>query len=93
MSSQKQTHEYPFQNPDLPLETRVNDLVSRLTLDEKINLMCQYQDAVSRLGIPKYKHGTEAAMVSLGWAKRRPSRSQSALPALGTRTCFTASVK
>ncbi|GFR36724.1 glucan 1,4-alpha-glucosidase [Insulibacter thermoxylanivorax] len=61
MSSQKQTYEYPFQNPDLPLETRVNDLVSRLTRDEKINLMCQYQDEVSRLGIPKYKHGTEAA--------------------------------
>ena len=34
---------YPFQNPDLPLEERVNDLVSRFTLDEKIELMCQYQ--------------------------------------------------
>lgn len=28
---------YPFQDPDLPLEERVRDLVSRLTLDEKSN--------------------------------------------------------
>ncbi len=53
--------DFPFRNPDLPLELRVADLVSRLTLDEKINLMCQYQEAVPRLGIAKYKHGTEAA--------------------------------
>lgn len=51
----------PFRNPDLPLETRVNDLVSRLTREEKVELMCQYQAAVPRLGIAPYKHGTEAA--------------------------------
>ncbi len=53
--------DFPFRNPELPLELRVADLVSRLTLDEKIDLMCQYQEAVPRLGIAKYKHGTEAA--------------------------------
>lgn len=52
---------YPYMNPDLPLEDRVNDLVSRLTLEEKIGLMPQYQIAVDRLGIQAYKHGTEAA--------------------------------
>lgn len=52
---------YPFRDPDLPLETRVNDLVSRLTLEEKIELMCQYQAEIPRLGIAPYKHGTEAA--------------------------------
>ncbi|MFC5467683.1 glycoside hydrolase family 3 C-terminal domain-containing protein [Cohnella suwonensis] len=55
------TYEFLFQNPALPLAERVGDLVSRLTLDEKINLMCQYQDEVPRLGIKAYKHGTEAA--------------------------------
>ncbi|KOR76671.1 glycoside hydrolase family 3 protein [Paenibacillus solani] len=50
---------FPFQNPDLPLEQRVSDLVSRLTLDEKIELMCQYQAEIPRLGVHKYKHGTE----------------------------------
>ena len=52
---------YPFLDPDLPLETRVNDLIARLTTDEKIRLMAQYQDGVPRLGIAPYKHGTEAA--------------------------------
>lgn len=52
---------FPFQNADLPLEERVNDLVSRFTLDEKIELMCQYQSDIPRLGVKKYKHGTEGA--------------------------------
>ncbi|AZK49001.1 carbohydrate-binding protein [Paenibacillus lentus] len=53
--------QYPFQNPDLPLEKRVNDLVSRFTLEEKVQLMCQYQAEIPRLGVKKYKHGTEGA--------------------------------
>lgn len=52
---------YPFQNPDLPLQERVNDLISRFTLDEKIELMCQYQAEIPRLGVNPYKHGTEGA--------------------------------
>ncbi|MEN1986729.1 glycoside hydrolase family 3 C-terminal domain-containing protein [Paenibacillus hubeiensis] len=52
---------FPYWNPDLALEERVNDLVSRLTLQEKIELMPQYQAGVERLGIKPYKHGTEAA--------------------------------
>lgn len=55
------TQPYPFQNPELALEERVNDLVSRFTLDEKIELMCQYQAEIPRLGVNKYKHGTEGA--------------------------------
>ncbi|WP_127530857.1 glycoside hydrolase family 3 protein [Paenibacillus kobensis] len=54
-------YEFPFRNPELPLEERVQDLVSRLTLEEKINLMPQYMTAVERLGIGAYKHGTEGA--------------------------------
>ncbi|MFC4302923.1 glycoside hydrolase family 3 C-terminal domain-containing protein [Cohnella boryungensis] len=66
--------DFPFSNPDLPLADRVSDLISRLTLDEKINLMCQYQDEVARLGIKAYKHGTEAAhgMAWLGEATSYP---------------------
>ncbi|WP_308441097.1 glycoside hydrolase family 3 protein [Planosporangium mesophilum] len=51
---------YPFQNPRLPLAARVDDLVSRLTLDEKISLLHQYQPAIPRLGIRLFKAGTEA---------------------------------
>ncbi|RRJ66878.1 carbohydrate-binding protein [Paenibacillus oralis] len=52
---------YPYQNPDLPLMERVDDLISRFTLAEKIELMCQYQTNIPRLGVNKYKHGTEGA--------------------------------
>lgn len=68
------TTNYPFQNTTLPLEERVNDLVSRFTLEEKVGLMIQYQTAVERLGVKAYKHGTEAAhgMAWLGEATGYP---------------------
>lgn len=68
------TTQYPFQNPSLPLEERVSDLVSRFTLEEKVGLMIQYQTAVERLGVKAYKHGTEAAhgMAWLGEATGYP---------------------
>src|SRR4051812_47365267 len=52
--------QYPFQNPRLPLSTRIDDLVGRLTLDEKISLLHQYQPAIPRLDIKLFKAGTEA---------------------------------
>jgi len=45
-----QQHKYPFQNPDLPLEDRVNNIISLLTLDEKVALLSQ-RPGVPRLGI------------------------------------------
>lgn len=51
---------YPFRDPRLPLPARVDDLVGRLTLDEKISLLHQYQPAIPRLGINLFKAGTEA---------------------------------
>ncbi|WP_426333648.1 glycoside hydrolase family 3 C-terminal domain-containing protein [Paenibacillus silvae] len=62
------THQtkYPFQDTALELDTRVKDLVSRLTVDEKIESMLQYQPAIERLGVAAYKHGTEAAH-GLAW--------------------------
>ncbi|MFC7533771.1 glycoside hydrolase family 3 C-terminal domain-containing protein [Actinoplanes sp. GCM10030250] len=51
---------YPFRDPSLPLATRVGDLVGRLTLDEKISFLHQYQPAVPRLGLAVFKSGTEA---------------------------------
>ncbi|MEW6201977.1 MAG: glycoside hydrolase family 3 C-terminal domain-containing protein, partial [bacterium] len=50
----------PFRNPDLPIEERVADLVSRLTLEEKISLMYADAAAVPRLGINGYGYGSEA---------------------------------
>lgn len=51
---------YPFQDPKLPLHIRVGDLVSRLTLAEKVSLLHQYQPAIPRLGLRPFKTGTEA---------------------------------
>ena len=52
--------DYPFRDPHLSLQTRIDDLVGRLTLDEKISLLHQYQPAIPRLGIKLFKAGTEA---------------------------------
>ncbi|MFC4589403.1 glycoside hydrolase family 3 protein [Sphaerisporangium corydalis] len=50
----------PFRDPALPLNTRIDDLIGRLTLTEKISLLHQYQPAIPRLGIGLFKTGTEA---------------------------------
>ncbi len=51
--------EYPFQDADLPLEERVADLVSRMTLEEKISQMQNGAAAIPRLGIPEYNWWNE----------------------------------
>ncbi|MGB6648526.1 MAG: glycoside hydrolase family 3 C-terminal domain-containing protein [Bacteroidota bacterium] len=50
----------PYQNPDLPLEQRVNDLVSRMTLEEKVSQTLDEAPAVTRLGVPAYNWWNEA---------------------------------
>ena len=55
MTSEK----FPFQNPSLSVETRVNDLVSRLTLEEKVSQMVHGASAIPRLGIPEYNWWNE----------------------------------
>ena len=47
---------YPFQNPKLPAEQRVADLLGRLTLEEKVGLLSGGGEftsrAIDRLGVP-----------------------------------------
>ena len=50
----------PYLDPDLPLDQRVNDLVSRMTLEEKISQMQDAAPAIPRLGIPAYNWWNEA---------------------------------
>ncbi len=45
---------FPFQNTSLSFEQRVNDLVGRLTLEEKVAQMLNSAPAIKRLGIPAY---------------------------------------
>lgn len=53
-------YDYPFQNPDLELKVRVSDLISRLTLAEKVQLMKHASPGVPRLGVPPYDWWNEA---------------------------------
>ncbi|MBL0180754.1 MAG: glycoside hydrolase family 3 C-terminal domain-containing protein [Chitinophagaceae bacterium] len=45
---------FPYWNYNLPIEQRVNDVVSRLTLEEKVAQMLNATPAITRLGIPAY---------------------------------------
>ena len=53
------TYEFPYQNPGLTVETRVSDMVDRMTLDEKISQMMNAAPAIDRLGIPEYNWWNE----------------------------------
>jgi len=55
-----------YRDPDRPLDVRVDDLLSRLTLGEKIALLHQYQAPVPRLGMGAFRTGTEA-LHGLAW--------------------------
>lgn len=44
----------PWKNPELPVDERVNDLISRLTLEEKVSQMINLSAAIPRLGIAGY---------------------------------------
>jgi beta-glucosidase len=49
----------PYLNPDLPAATRATDLVSRLTLAEKVAQMQNEAPAIPRLTIPAYDWWSE----------------------------------
>ncbi|WP_262147280.1 glycoside hydrolase family 3 C-terminal domain-containing protein [Chryseobacterium foetidum] len=51
---------YPFQNPSVSREKRVENLLSLLTPEEKIGMMMNSSKAVDRLGIPAYDWWNEA---------------------------------
>src|SRR4051812_6374327 len=50
----------PFRDPALPLALRVEDLIARLTLAEKINQLVHENNAIERLKIPAYNWWSEA---------------------------------
>jgi beta-glucosidase len=50
----------PWRDPSLPIDTRVKDLISRMTPEEKCSQMLYNSPAIERLGIPAYNWWSEA---------------------------------
>jgi len=50
----------PYLNPTLTPEARARDLVSRMTLEEKVSQMMDVAPSIPRLGIPSYNWWNEA---------------------------------
>jgi beta-glucosidase len=50
-----QQYQYPFQNPNLPAETRINNILSLMTTEEKVSALSTDPD-VPRLGIYGSRH-------------------------------------
>ena len=51
---------FPFQDTSLTVDERVEDLLSRLTLDEKLSMMEHRNPAIPSLGLPAYSWWNEA---------------------------------
>ena len=51
---------WPYQDARLSAVQRADDLLSRLTLDEKVSLMMDTSPAITRLGIPQFQWWNEA---------------------------------
>ncbi|MFW5947926.1 MAG: glycoside hydrolase family 3 N-terminal domain-containing protein, partial [Gemmatimonadota bacterium] len=58
VSAQAQTPDYL--SPDVPAERRADDLIGRMTLEEKTSMMDNSTPGVPRLDIPKYDWWSEA---------------------------------
>ncbi|HEY9362100.1 MAG TPA: glycoside hydrolase family 3 C-terminal domain-containing protein, partial [Chitinophagaceae bacterium] len=79
---QSQTADYL--NPSLSIEARVNDLVSKLTLEEKVGQMLNSAPAIDRLNIPAYDWWNEC----LHGVARTPFHVTSYPQAIGMAATF-----
>ncbi|MEW1718002.1 glycoside hydrolase family 3 C-terminal domain-containing protein [Streptomyces sp. NPDC093109] len=59
----------PFRDPLLPRSARIDDLLARLTLDEKTAMLHQFAPAVERLGVAAFRTGQEA-LHGVAWMGR-----------------------
>ena len=59
VSAQEANQQVAYKNPQLATEERVNDLVSRMTLEEKVSQLGHTADAIPRLGVPEYNWWNE----------------------------------
>ncbi len=55
----QQQYKFLFQDPKLPVDQRVDDLVSQMTLQEKVFQLFNQAPAIERLGVPAYNWWNE----------------------------------
>jgi beta-glucosidase len=58
--AQEPSNSLPYLNPSLPVDQRVDDLVSRMTLEEKASQLVNQARAIPRLQVPAYDWWSEA---------------------------------
>ena len=76
-------YKYPFLDPSLTIEKRTNDLLQRLTTEEKISLLAYNSPGIERLGIPSYNWWNEALH-----GVARAGRATVFPQAIGLAACF-----
>ena len=54
-----QKYEFPYQDPELPIEDRVENLISLMTLEEKVTQLRDRSPAIERIGLPEYNWWNE----------------------------------
>jgi beta-glucosidase len=69
-------YQYPFQDPDLPVEERIDNLLSLMTLDEKVSCLSTLP-SVPRLGVTGTYHVEGLHGLAMGgpsnWGRRNPA--------------------
>ena len=58
--SENNTEKIDFSNPELSIEERLDSLLSRLSLEEKIRQLSNSAPGIERLGIPSYNYWNES---------------------------------
>jgi beta-glucosidase len=84
LKSRKPHYAFKFRDPSLSTEERVNDLVSKMTLDEKVGQMLNSAPAIERLSIPAYNWWNEC----LHGVARTPFKVTSYPQAIGMAATF-----
>ncbi|WP_417354283.1 glycoside hydrolase family 3 C-terminal domain-containing protein [Flavobacterium sp.] len=77
--AQQKSYQYPFQNPDLDTEKRINNLLSLMTLDEKINALST-DPSVPRLGVKGTGHVEGLHGLALGGPGKWGGKNREPLP-------------
>jgi beta-glucosidase len=88
-------YEHPFQNPDLPSEQRIDNLISLLTLEEKVECLGT-NPSVPRLGVKGSGHSEGLHGLAQGgpsdWGRKNPTTTTTFPQAIGLAETWDADI-